>query len=51
MSQYTDYNDYMYRRVKKLNCCCEKGDQGTAGIDGVDGTGKHCDPAQCVAED
>ena len=37
MSQYTDYNDYMNRRVNKLNCCCEKGDQGKPGDQGNPG--------------
>ena len=37
MSQYTDYNNYMNRRVNKLNCCCEKGDQGKPGVQGKKG--------------
>ena len=47
MSQYTDYNNYMNRRVNKLNCCCEKGDQGKPGDQGKKGKkGKKGDPGK-----
>ena len=47
MSQYTDYNDYMNRRVNKLNCCCEKGEKGKPGDQGKPGVqGKKGDPGK-----
>ena len=33
---FTNYGDYMNRRVNKLDCCCEKGEDGKDGKDGTD---------------
>ena len=34
MSLFHNYNDYMNRRVNKLDCCCEKGEPGEKGDKG-----------------